>query len=76
MWGLVPKDSLLDVPNALMGLVYYVLIVSYKTLRLPQPLVLAASLLSILFSMYLGYVLYTILENLCLVCVCAYVINF
>lgn len=73
-FGLVPNGSFLDVPNPVLGLCFYslVLLWPWNNSRLP---VLVASLGSVLFSAYLGYILYAVLKDFCLVCVSSYIIN-
>jgi vitamin-K-epoxide reductase (warfarin-sensitive) len=73
-FGLVPNGSALDVPNPVLGLCFYslVLLWPWNYTRLP---VLVASLGSVLFSAYLGYILYAVLKDFCLVCVSSYIIN-
>ena len=74
-FGFVPNGSALDVPNPVLGLCFYSLVLLWPRnySRLP---VLVASLGSVLFSAYLGYILYAVLKDFCLVCVSSYIINF
>jgi vitamin-K-epoxide reductase (warfarin-sensitive) len=71
--GLVPKDSPLDVPNALLGLGFYAAMLLHPVL--PALAVLAAATFSVALSCYLAYILATVLHDFCAVCVCSYVIN-
>lgn len=73
-WGLVPKDSPLDLANASLGSVYYAIMLFSPLF--PKEFVMFLSLVSVAFSAYLGYVLKYILEDLCLVCLTSYVVNF
>ncbi|CAO1433633.1 unnamed protein product [Diamesa hyperborea] len=76
-FGLIPKDSPLNLPNGLFGIVHYFIIAllgffdSIKLVKLQFGLVILSNLLSV----YLAYVLYFILQDLCLVCVATYIFN-
>ena len=72
-WGLVAPGSPLDVPNPVLGILYYLLVLLWP-LPSRQP-VLAAAALSLAFSAYLAWVLATVLKDFCLVCVTSYVVN-
>jgi vitamin-K-epoxide reductase (warfarin-sensitive) len=74
-WGLVAKGSSLDLPNALTGLVFYLLALSRRAVGLPRLLFLLASVAALAFSLYLAYVLAFVLKDFCLVCVTSYVLN-
>lgn len=72
-FGFVKSGSLLDVPNPVLGLCFYSLVLLWPgNSRLP---VLLASIGSVMFSAYLGYILYAVLKDFCLVCVSSYAIN-
>ena len=71
--GLVAAGSALDVPNALLGSFFYVLMFLHPSL--PSLLVLAASTGSVGLSLFLAKTLYYDLKDFCLVCVSSYVIN-
>lgn len=73
--GLVPQDSMLDLPNAALGLVFYFTVLLWRALNLPSIILLIAATASLAFSAFLGYVLAFILHDFCLVCVTCYVIN-
>lgn len=73
-WGLVPKDSVLDCSNALLGSIFYCILI-FMSPYLPVGLVLFLSAFSVCFSVYLAYVLKFILEDICLVCVSSYIMN-
>lgn len=75
-WGIVAEGSAWDVPNPILGLAFYGLVLLRKPLGLPRALVFAASLGSCLFSLYLAGVLYWVLRDFCVVCVSSYVCNF
>ena len=39
-------------------------------------ILMTTSILSVMGSMYLGYILYFVLEDFCIICVTTYVLNF
>jgi vitamin-K-epoxide reductase (warfarin-sensitive) len=72
-WGVVGETSVFNVPNPVLGLCFYLLVLLWP---FPQRWpVLLASFLSLLFSAYLAYILATVLKDFCLVCVSSYVVN-
>lgn len=77
--GLVPQDSVLDVPNANYGLVFYMglLLVYVLSSRIPhaKTLLLIAAIASALLSLVLLYIMLTILHDVCLVCMCTHMCN-
>jgi len=77
-WGLVPKDSALDMPNAIFGAGFYFAIlfmelVFKRSSVFGTTLMFFASLFGGIFSAYLAYVLMYELEDLCLICTGTYV---
>merc|ERR1712196_493525 len=77
---LVGKDSPLAQPNAFFGLLYYkaMFIADLSPLsafRTIQLLALFASILGVAASVYLGYILFFVLNDICLVCTATYVLN-
>ena len=74
-WGLVATGSALDLPNPVLGLAFYGMVLLRGALRLPRLAVLGASAASLAFSLYLAYILATVLKDLCIVCVSSYVVN-
>lgn len=73
LFGIVPKGSVLDVPNAALGLVYYTLWLLVLP-RLPRVLTLVVSSLALSSSVFLATQL-LILNELCLLCWSTHVIN-
>ena len=70
-FGIVPEGHTLDLPNALLGAVYYILML------LPgKPSVLTKLLVSValLTSLFLAYKL-TVLRELCILCWTTHVLN-
>lgn len=78
--GVVPKDSLLDLPNAFYGVIYYVLFgtvysFSRKT-AIGQLVLQLLTTFSLVLCAYLGYLLAYVLKDKCLVCFGTYICNF
>lgn len=78
-WNIVPKSSPLNIPNAAIGLIFYIVGVFHKlivrSIPLGKYLWLFAATLSVTFSLFLAYVLKFILQDFCLVCVSSYIVN-
>ncbi|XP_063706332.1 vitamin K epoxide reductase complex subunit 1-like protein 1 [Culicoides brevitarsis] len=80
-FGIVGKvlgeDSILNVPNGLFGLVFYpfFLVTAFikcgKVARAQKWMALTSNFLSV----YLAYLLYFVIQNLCVVCVALYIVN-
>ena len=81
LFGIVRKGHPLDVPNAALGVLFYVCafllpyLRSVLSNRVRATIMLAASTLSCAVSCYLGYVLAVILKDFCIVCASTYVVN-
>ena len=70
-FGLLPADSILNIPDSLFGLIYYCLSLILNRFSTSQTTARLRVLLSVLVnlgSVYLGYVLYFILQDICFVC--------
>jgi len=78
--GVVPKDSLLDQPNALYGCVYYVLFAFvhffYRKTPVGQLILQFLTTVSLVLCAYLAYLLTYVLRDKCIVCFATYVCNF
>jgi vitamin-K-epoxide reductase (warfarin-sensitive) len=77
LWGLVAKGSALDVPNSAIGMLFYLLALApWNALGARGgDLFMVAALASLAFSAYLGYVLYYVLHEFCIICVTSYCVN-
>lgn len=78
-WGLVEKGSALDVSNALTGAAFYALAALNGFAPgklLPRALFLVMSVGTLLFSLYLAWVLKYVLKTFCIVCATMYFSNF
>lgn len=76
--GLIPKDSLLDQPNALYGFVFYCIIAATTFVRknsIVAHIALFFGIFSVILSAYLGYILAFVMKHLCVLCVSTYVCN-
>jgi vitamin-K-epoxide reductase (warfarin-sensitive) len=77
-FGLVPHDSLLDLPNAALGILYYSWILLFIDMpisllqRLLNPMIASAAMAS---SLFLAYQLTFVLKELCVLCWTTHVIN-
>ncbi|XP_046811122.1 vitamin K epoxide reductase complex subunit 1 [Lucilia cuprina] len=71
------KTSKWNPPNGIYGIIYYTLLLATTFLKRPELLKyqIVFCVLSNIMSLYLAYLLY-ILENICVVCVTIYVVNF
>lgn len=79
-WGIVAKDGMFDIPNAIIGFSFYVLaLVPWHKLTIAGinglDIFITASTCSLLFSLYLAYVLKFIIHEFCIICVSSYTIN-
>lgn len=75
---LLGEDSALNVPNGVFGLVFYstLLVTSFSKSLLVTKFQLGLAVLSNSLSIYLAYLLYFVIQNLCVVCVSLYAVNF
>mmetsp|Transcript_11726 Transcript_11726/g.16250 ORF Transcript_11726/g.16250 Transcript_11726/m.16250 type:complete len:178 (-) Transcript_11726:123-656(-) len=76
-FGIVPKDSPLDVPNAVLGSIFYSLILLLESTSLSiqfLPFVLLMNCAAMASSIFLAYKL-TVLKELCLVCWTCHALN-
>ncbi len=77
-WGLVEANSPLDRPNAEYGAILYTTMFLFmKVIRFSfsDDLLLLMSVFSLLSSVYLGYILYFVLKDACIVCISTYIVN-
>lgn len=78
-WGIVQRGSALDLSNALVGAVFYGFALLHDQLLPPAlapPVLLVAAVGSLLFALYLAYILKFVLGDFCLVCMTMYVATF
>lgn len=74
---LLGNEHFMNVRNCNLGILFYSLqiIVGMLPGSLPVLLLLLASSVSVIGSLYLAFILFVVLKDLCLVCVTTYVIN-
>ena len=79
--GIATEGSVLDVPNPILGMLFFVAHIVYPGLRaikFPALDFLASGvcLFTCVFSVWLAYCLFIVLEDFCIVCVSSYMCNF
>ncbi|EDO43588.1 predicted protein [Nematostella vectensis] len=74
---LVGKDHFMNLPNCLIGIVFYLfqLCLGMVGSSWCNSLLLITSIMSCVGSVYLGYILFVILKDICLVCIATYIVN-
>lgn len=78
-FGLFDEKSPLNLPDSLYGFIYYCLALLLNQSNRSKNIARLRIFLSILVncgSIYLGYILYFVLHDICLVCCGMYVVNF
>lgn len=75
-FGLIPKNSALNVPNSIYGLAFYtqIAILSMINNYTCSVIVVALGILSNICSIYLAHILY-MFNNICVVCISTYIVN-
>ncbi len=78
-WGLVSKDSVLDQPNAVFGMIFYLTVIVaseiLKKSKASAKILLLVASAGVALSAYLAYVLVYHLHDFCLVCTGSYICN-
>ncbi|TNN54267.1 Vitamin K epoxide reductase complex subunit 1-like protein 1 [Liparis tanakae] len=74
----VAKDSLLNQPNSVLGLVFYTVQMGLglSLSKRAAMLLVFSSWVSLAGSLYLAYILAFVLGDFCMVCVSTYIVNF
>ncbi|KAE8625007.1 hypothetical protein XENTR_v10006128 [Xenopus tropicalis] len=72
------KDSLLNQPNSVFGLVFYLLqmLLGMTVSAVAALVLMTSSIVSVVGSVYLAYILYFVLKDFCVICVTTYLLNF
>lgn len=75
-FGLLPKNSIFNIPNPIYGLVFYTQLAVLSTINnyYCSATVVALGILSNILSIYLAYILY-VFNVICIVCVGTYIVN-
>ncbi|KAK6473412.1 vitamin K epoxide reductase complex subunit 1-like protein 1 [Huso huso] len=71
------KASAMNQPNSVYGLAFYVfqMLLGLTVSAMAALILMTTSIVSVLGSLYLGYILYFVLKNFCILCVTTYVLN-
>ncbi|KAG5854712.1 vitamin K epoxide reductase complex subunit 1 [Anguilla rostrata] len=75
---LVPKDSALNQPNSVLGIIFYTLqlALGHSVSKRAALFLVVSSWVSVAGSLYLAAVLVFVLGDFCVVCVSTYLVNF
>lgn len=77
--GLIPADSVLDQPNSIYGIVFYIfygmIFALCKSTQNTRDFLLLLSVSAMVLSAYLSYILAVELQDICVVCFTTYVCN-
>ncbi|XP_007940724.1 vitamin K epoxide reductase complex subunit 1-like protein 1 [Orycteropus afer afer] len=71
-------DGVLNQPNSVFGLIFYILqlLLGLTASAVAALILMTSSIVSVVGSLYLAYILYFVLKEFCLICVITYVLNF
>lgn len=72
------KDGVLNQPNSVFGLIFYILqlLLGMTASAVAALVLMTSSIVSVVGSLYLAYILYFVLKEFCIICVTTYVLNF
>ncbi|XP_042713738.1 vitamin K epoxide reductase complex subunit 1-like protein 1 isoform X2 [Chrysemys picta bellii] len=72
------KDSAINQPNSVFGLVFYILqmLLGMTASAVAALILMTSSIVSVVGSLYLAYILYFVLKEFCIICVITYLLNF
>uniref|UniRef100_A0A2K5YJR5 vitamin-K-epoxide reductase (warfarin-sensitive) n=2 Tax=Mandrillus leucophaeus TaxID=9568 RepID=A0A2K5YJR5_MANLE len=72
------KDGVLNQPNSVFGLIFYILqlLLGMTASAVAALILMTSSIMSVVGSLYLAYILYFVLKEFCIICVVTYVLNF
>ncbi|KAJ6652130.1 hypothetical protein lerEdw1_013170 [Lerista edwardsae] len=76
--GLLGHHSVFNQPNSVFGIAFYILqiLLGFSNSGLAAITLLGSSIVSIAGSLFLAYILFSVLHDFCVVCVSTYVVNF
>ncbi|KAL0994792.1 hypothetical protein UPYG_G00127220 [Umbra pygmaea] len=71
-------DSAMNQPNSVYGILFYVfqLLLGITVSAMAALILMTTSILSVMGSLYLGYILYFVLKDFCIICLTTYALNF
>ncbi|KAJ8412394.1 hypothetical protein AAFF_G00127300 [Aldrovandia affinis] len=72
------KNSAMNQPNSVYGIFFYVfqLLLGMTVSAMAALILMTTSIASVVGSLYLGYILYFVLKDFCIICVTTYALNF
>ncbi|KAL7987062.1 hypothetical protein Chor_005981 [Crotalus horridus] len=72
------KESAINQPNSVFGLIFYILqmLLGMTASAVAALVLMMSSIVSVIGSLYLSYILYFVLKEFCVVCVITYLLNF
>ncbi|KAF3841296.1 hypothetical protein F7725_007158 [Dissostichus mawsoni] len=72
------NDSALNQPNSVYGIAFYAfqLLLGMTVSAMAALILMTTSILSVVGSLYLGYILYFVLKDFCIICITTYALNF
>uniref|UniRef100_A0A9L0S494 vitamin-K-epoxide reductase (warfarin-sensitive) n=1 Tax=Equus caballus TaxID=9796 RepID=A0A9L0S494_HORSE len=72
------KDGVLNQPNSVFGLIFYILqlLLGMTASAVAALILMTSSIVSVVGSLYLAYILYFVLKEFCIICVITYMLNF
>ncbi|XP_026185206.1 vitamin K epoxide reductase complex subunit 1-like protein 1 [Mastacembelus armatus] len=72
------NHSALNQPNSVYGIVFYAfqLLLGMTVSAMAALILMTTSILSVVGSLYLGYILYFVLKDFCIICITTYALNF
>ncbi|KAL2095063.1 hypothetical protein ACEWY4_009782 [Coilia grayii] len=72
------NDSAMNQPNSVYGIIFYILqlLLGMTVSAMAALILMSTSIASVMGSLYLGYILYFVLKDFCVICVTTYALNF
>ncbi|XP_050965659.1 vitamin K epoxide reductase complex subunit 1-like protein 1 [Labeo rohita] len=72
------NDSAVNQPNSVYGILFYIfqLLLGLTASAMAALILMTTSIASVMGSLYLGYILYFVLKDFCVICVTTYALNF
>ncbi|KAM6970156.1 vitamin K epoxide reductase complex subunit 1-like protein 1 [Aplochiton taeniatus] len=71
------NDNVMNQPNSVYGIVFYIfqLLLGMTVSAMAALILMTTSILSVMGSLYLGYILYFVLKDFCILCITTYALN-